>query len=168
MASSLGNRLLPPVSHWRQDFFFVDDAEDFFRDILYRSHAVYLVVHTQVPIKLDQRMRLFTVSPETLQNQIFPIIRPVDQRRTAYVANLVAPGRFAVSVIDLSAFRTHQPPDEALFTSEPLGIGREFDDRKFVVIAHLSTESLRLRNVPGISIQDKSVLAVVPLDAFCN
>ena len=25
---------------------------------------------------------------------------------------------------------------------------------------------MRLRNVPGISIQDKSVLAVVPLDAF--
>src|SRR5437588_1085284 len=72
-------RLLPSVSHWRQDFFFVDDAEDFLSYILYRPHAIYLVINTQLLVKLDQRMRLFAISPEALQNQIFAIIGPMNE-----------------------------------------------------------------------------------------
>jgi len=73
----------PPLVTGIRTFFFIDDTEDFFGYILYRPHPVYLVINTQILVKLDQRMRLFAIGPKALQNQIFPIIRPMNERRAA-------------------------------------------------------------------------------------
>src|SRR5438034_3857267 len=135
IASSFGKRLPSSFSDRRQ-FFFVDDLQDLLCYRVYRPHAVHLTVNTQRLIKLGQRVGFLVVSPEALLDQIFAVIGSMNELPAAQVTYLILYGRLAELVVNLATPGTHQPADEALFFSQPLGIGRQLDHGQPVTILY--------------------------------
>src|SRR5437867_12386882 len=92
----------------------------------------------------------------------------MDELSTTQITYLILFRRLAELVVNFSATGTHQPAEQALFFSQPRGIRGQFDHRQLVTILNQFPESLGLCDVSWITVQNKSLLAVIALDPLRN
>src|SRR5580693_4811741 len=99
IASSLGKLLIPSLRSGRQCRFAVYDGQNIFRNFSNGAHPINLMVNALCRVVLDQRIRLAVIRPESLVDQIFAIVRTMNQFATAPVANTAVGGHSAVNII---------------------------------------------------------------------
>src|SRR5262249_51989411 len=131
-----------------------------------RAHSIDLVIHALLPVKIHQGMGFSVVRSKAFLNQVFPIVRSLNELRAAPVANALLLRSSAVSVVNVSATWTHQPSYEAVHQIRR--IGTDLNDEQMITWLQLAIKGFGLLDVPRITVKDKTLGAIRSGNTFGN